>query len=147
MEPISWLIAQLPIMMVGLAGSILSLVHLRHHRMVSLLTLAALALLFAQTLIGFVLQDQLHVRMRHRGPDIEAYMMVMSFIQSSLSTGLLALLLAAVFGWRTGEASKGSLGTKGNPQKTAADTTVEMPAKANESELKRRPINPAVPVS
>ncbi len=95
---------QLPVLIVWLVGGVLALVHWRRHPRVSLLALIALGVFFIQMLVGTYLSIWLPMTLVRQGmsaAQMGLIMMARGVVQSLVSAVAWALLIAAVFGWRS----------------------------------------------
>jgi hypothetical protein len=97
---------QIPVLLVWLAGIVLSIVHWRKHSRVSLLTLIAIVAFLVQSLVGNALTLWLPITLMERGwaaGQMGVIFAAMGIVQSLVSAVLWGLLLVAIFGWRSGQ--------------------------------------------
>jgi hypothetical protein len=98
-------LTQIPVLLAWLVGIILAIVYWRKHPRVSLLTLIAIVALLAKSLIGSAVAMWLPITLREQGwvaSQIGVILVVIGIVQSLVSAVLWGLLLAAIFGWRSG---------------------------------------------
>lgn len=99
----------LPLFLVWLAAGVYALVTWRRHPAVSLLTLAAVAVLIVTGIVGtlafwYLLRNRAELMLS--ASTIGLLMSVLSIARSCLNTVAYVLLFVAVFGWRTSSARR-----------------------------------------
>ena len=97
------LLVQLPVILVWLVGSILSLSYWRRHPRVSRLTLIAIAVLFVESLAGTYLSFGLPLMLSERGwhsSRLGIFLSTVGFVRALVRAGSWGLLLSAIFGRR-----------------------------------------------
>jgi hypothetical protein len=103
---IQTVLVQIPVLLVWLVGVVLALVYWRRHPMVSTLVLTALGLLFITALFGASLNWWLPL-IHARGVPAARFGLIIgiiSIIRAMINATAFALLLAAIFGWRSVQA-------------------------------------------
>ncbi len=104
MTTLTTYLAQSPIFLVWLAGIVLAGVRWSQHPRASLLTIIALAMMLATSLVSIYLNVQLPLLMTDWGWDysqISLFFMIKGFIQAVIDAIAFVLLLMVIFGGHT----------------------------------------------
>ena len=94
----SFLLDQIPVFVVWLAGIVLALVRWKRHPKVSLLTIIAFVIFFAEMLFVFYLDVW---KLQTLSANLEFVSTVINIIESLMTAAAWGLLLVAIFGWRS----------------------------------------------
>ncbi len=95
---LSYLLYQIPVFVVWLAGVVLALVRWKRHPKVSLLTIIAFVLFFAEILSPFYLNVW---TLQGLSANMELVSTAINIIEPLITAAAWGLLLAAIFGWRS----------------------------------------------
>lgn len=101
---LSYFLAEVPIILVWLAGIVVALLRWQRHPRVSLLTLIALIIFLFNLIIGGILNVQIPLILSEGGwsaGNIGTFFLIKGFIQAVVAALGFGLLLFALFGWRT----------------------------------------------